>query len=90
MFYVYVLQSDKDGQFYTGYTSKLKDRINEHNLGISKSTSYRKPLTLVYYEASLNRKDAMRRENYLKTTWGKRYIKNRIRNYMIENKGSGT
>ena len=90
MFYVYVLQSRKDGQFYTGYASNLKDRIKEHNLGISKSTSYRQPLTLVYYEACLNRKDAMRRENYLKTTWGKRYIKNRIRNYMLENKDSGT
>jgi len=85
MFYVYVLQSNKDGQFYTGYTSNLKDRIKEHNLGISKSTSYRQPLTLVYYEACLNRKDAMHRENYLKTTWGKRYIKNRIKNYMLEN-----
>jgi putative endonuclease len=90
MFYVYVLQSDKNGHFYTGYTSNLKDRIKEHNLGISKSTSYRQPLTLVYYEASLNRKDALRRENYLKTTWGKRYIKNRIRNYMLENKDSDT
>jgi len=85
MFYVYVLQSNKDGQFYTGYTNNLKDRIKEHNLGISKSTSYRQPLTLVYYEACLNRKDAMHRENYLKTTWGKRYIKNRIKNYMLEN-----
>ena len=91
MFYVYVLHSDKDNKFYTGYTSDLKKRICEHNSGISRSTSFRQPMKLVYYEACLNRKDAMRRERYLKTTWGKRYIKNRIKSYLLlDNKESNT
>ncbi len=59
-------------------------RIEEHNSRISKSTKGRIPLKLVYYEFCLNRKDAMKREKYLKTTWGKRYIKNRIKNYLEE------
>ena len=84
MYYVYVLQSDKDKNFYTGFTTDVKKRVEEHNSGVSKATKGRSPLRLVYYEFCLNYKDAMRRERYLKTTWGKRYIKNRVRNYLQE------
>ncbi|MFH1093700.1 MAG: GIY-YIG nuclease family protein, partial [Candidatus Omnitrophota bacterium] len=30
----------------------------------------------------LNQNDAFHREKYLKTTWGKRYLKNRLKNYL--------
>ncbi|ODS34534.1 MAG: endonuclease containing a URI domain protein [Candidatus Scalindua rubra] len=82
MYYVYVLRNCKDGRFYTGYTADLKRRVAEHKSGILKSTSFRLPVELVYYESSLNIKDAMRREKYLKATWGKRYIRNRIKEYL--------
>jgi putative endonuclease len=85
MYFVYVLQSDKDKRFYTGLTQDLKERIEEHNAGASKATKARIPLKLVYYESCMNYKDATKRERYLKTTWGKRYIKNRIKNYLEEN-----
>ena len=39
------------------------------------STKKRLPVALVYYEACLNQPDATHREKYLKTAWGKRYIK---------------
>jgi putative endonuclease len=51
MHYVYVLISDKDSRFYTGFTNDLKRRVAEHNAGKVRSTSQRMPLTLVYYEA---------------------------------------
>jgi len=86
MYYVYVLQSDRDKKFYTGFTQDLKKRVEEHNSGTSKATKGRIPLKLVYYEFCLNQKDAMGREKYLKTTWGKRYIKNRVKNYLEEMK----
>jgi putative endonuclease len=82
--YVYVLQSDLDKKFYTGITQDLMKRIEEHNSGISKATKTRVPFKLVYYEFCLNHKDAMKRERYLKTAWGKRYINNRITNYLQE------
>lgn len=85
MFYVYVLQSKLDNTFYTGLTRDIKRRLDEHNSGISKSTKGKIPLELVYYEFCLNYKDAMKREKYLKTTWGKRFIKNRIKHYVEEN-----
>ncbi len=81
-YYVYVLQSLKDKQFYVGYTNDLKSRIKEHNNGRVISTRGRRPLKLVYYEACLNQQDATRREKYLKTAWGKRYIKNRLKKYL--------
>jgi len=83
MFYfVYVLKSSKDNKYYTGSTNNLDRRIEEHNSGKVTSTRNRKPFVLVYYEACLNEHDARVREQYLKTAWGKRYIKNRLKNYL--------
>ena len=82
MYYVYVLQSSKDKKFYTGYSKELKQRIEKHNKGLVPATKQRRPLKLVYYEACLSRNDAIEREKYLKTGWGKRYIKNRLRDYL--------
>ena len=84
MYYVYVLFSDRDRKFYTGFTDDLKRRVDEHNAGRVQSTRLRRPLRLVYYEACLNQKDAVHREKYLKTTYGKKYISTRIRKFLIE------
>jgi putative endonuclease len=84
MFYVYVLLSFKDYKFYTGYTDNLKRRIDEHNKGLVASTKYRRPLKLVYYEWSLNKRDAESREKYLKSGMGKRYLNNRLIYYCEE------
>lgn len=82
MFYIYILQSLKDKNFYTGYTKDLKVRLKEHSDGKVNSTKNRQPLKLVYYEACLNQQDATHREKYLKTAWGKRYVKVRLKNYL--------
>jgi len=82
MYYVYVLICKKDGWFYTGYTSDLKKRVNEHNSGKVKSTKNRVPFKLIYFEGCINQKDALHREKYLKTTYGKLYLKNRLKNYL--------
>jgi putative endonuclease len=79
MCYVYVLQSLKDNHWYTGSTNDLKSRFIRHNSGEIESTRHRRPFQLIYYEACLNGHDARLREKYLKTAWGKRYIKNRLR-----------
>jgi putative endonuclease len=82
MYYVYVLQSLQDGKFYVGYTKDLKERLKSHNLGKVTSTRNRVPLKLIYYEACIDQKDALHRERYLKTAYGKRYIKNRLKEYL--------
>ncbi|MBZ5537836.1 MAG: GIY-YIG nuclease family protein [Acidobacteriia bacterium] len=43
MFSVYVLRSVTTGRFYTGYTSDLSHRIEQHNRGITKSTKHDGP-----------------------------------------------
>jgi putative endonuclease len=84
MFYVYVLLSEKDNRFYTGYTADLEKRIEEHMNGKVLSTKNRLPVKLVYFEASLNQNDALHREKYLKSTYGKRYLRNRIKHFLSE------
>jgi len=81
VFYVYVLQSKKDGNLYVGYTEDLVKRLKQHNKGAVESTKYRRRLVLIYYEACIEQRDALRREKYLKTAYGKRYIRNRLREY---------
>ncbi|MFZ3020281.1 MAG: GIY-YIG nuclease family protein [Minisyncoccia bacterium] len=78
MYYVYVLRSPK--QFYIGSTSDLKKRFSEHQNNRSVATKNRGQWKLVYYEASESKSDSLHREIYLKTAWGKRYIKQRIKN----------
>ena len=78
-FYIYVLANQKDGKFYTGVTNTLKRRFEQHNAGLVFSMKHRVPLKLVYFEACLDKHDAYRREKYLKTGMGKRFLKNRLK-----------
>lgn len=78
-YYTYILLSQKDGDFYTGSTNNLKKRVEEHNKGLVLSTNNRLPFKLIYLEGCLNREDAYRREKYLKSGMGKRFIRNRLK-----------
>jgi len=66
--------------FITGFTSDIEKRLTEHDSGKVSSTRRRIPFELVYFEFCLNRSDALHREKYLKTTYGKRYLKTRLKN----------
>jgi len=79
-YYTYVLQSLKDDFFYVGFTKDLDSRLKKHSNGHVLSTIKRRPFELIYYEVCFNKDDAIHREKYLKTTYGRRYIKNRIKN----------
>lgn len=81
MFYTYVLHSLKDGNLYVGYTKDLNLRFEQHQKGQVESTMNRRPLELIYYEACLTQADALKREKYLKTHYGRMFIKNRLKSY---------
>ena len=70
-YYVYNFVSLKDKKFYTGYTSDLKRRLQEHARGEVKSTANRRPLILVHYEYFINKGDAEAREVFLKSGFGR-------------------
>ncbi|PIR82466.1 excinuclease ABC subunit C [Candidatus Kaiserbacteria bacterium CG10_big_fil_rev_8_21_14_0_10_59_10] len=66
MYYVYVLGSERDSRLYIGRTNDLRRRLKKHNNGESFSTAFRRPFTLLYYEAYRDERDAVRREKALK------------------------
>lgn len=74
-YYVYVLKSLKLNWIYVGSTSNLKARFKSHNDKENLSTKNYAPYQLIFYEAYLSRKDALRRESYFKTTKGKTTLK---------------
>jgi putative endonuclease len=82
MYYTYVLRSFKDNQYYTGFTKDLKQRFEQHQKGRIDSTKDRRPLELIYYEACLDQNDATKREKYLKTYYGKMFLKRRLKSYL--------
>ena len=82
-YFVYVLLSLKDGKKYTGYTNDLSSRFEAHQKGKVTSTKHRRPLELIYFEGCLSQEDALKREKYLKTHYGKMYLGNRLKSYFI-------
>ena len=82
MYYAYVLQSKKDNGFYIGFTKNLKLRFEQHTKGQVDSTKNRRPLKLIYYEACLNQEDATKREKYLKTYNGRKFLHKRLKSYL--------
>lgn len=79
-YFVYLLQSERDGSLYVGCTSDLKRRFSEHNQGKSYHTKKYAPWKLLYFEAYRNKNDAFQREHSLKLhAQGLRRLKERLR-----------
>jgi len=81
-YYVYVIRSLKNTELYIGYTTDLRKRFEEHNLGFNFSTKSNRPWQIIHYEAFLDEKDAKRREKYLKTNQGSRLLKRLLKEYL--------
>lgn len=71
-YYVYIIQSEKDGSYYIGSTQDLSERIERHNQGRSQYTKAKRPWKLVYYEEHPSRSAAMKREMEIKRKKGHR------------------
>ncbi|MEA1928441.1 MAG: GIY-YIG nuclease family protein [Candidatus Auribacterota bacterium] len=65
--YVYIVRC-RDGQLYTGITTNLDRRVEEHNRGIGcKYTASRRPVKLVHAEPQPDRSAALKREAEIKS-----------------------
>ncbi len=65
-YFVYIVKCS-DESYYTGVTSNLEKRLNEHNSGVFKGyTSLRLPVELVYSNRFTNVNDAIRAEKQIK------------------------
>jgi putative endonuclease len=82
MLYVYLLESLKDKSWYIGFTEDLKDRFKRHNRGENKYTRSKKPWKLIYYEAYVDKQDALKREKFLKSGSGRKFLKKQLTNYL--------
>ena len=69
-------------QLYTGFTTDLDRRVKEHVAGGVRSTEDRGPVELIHYEVYGLESDARRREAFLKTTEGKRLLRQQIRDIL--------
>lgn len=74
-YYVYTLLSLKDKKFYTGLTTNLRNRLQQHARGEVKSTKDRRPLKLIHYEYFIDKDDAKTREIFLKSGFGRNQLK---------------
>ena len=68
MYFVYIIKSLKYNRHYIGFTENLNERLRRHNKGDVKSTKFYGPWKLVYFEKFDNKKDARKREIFLKKT----------------------
>jgi len=75
MNYIYVLRSLKTGKQYIGYTAKNpQQRLTEHNSGTNSFTRQNRPFELVYTEDFKDEQSARKRERFLKTGQGRRFL----------------
>ena len=82
MYYLYILLLKND-KLYTGTSENLKRRFSEHVKGKVESTKNSRPVKLIHYEAYILKSDAERREKFLKTTEGKRLLRQQIRDILL-------
>ena len=80
MFTVYILYSAKFNQIYIGYTSDLPNRFLSHNeLATKGHTIKYRPWVIAHTEEFETKTEAIKRENYLKSTLGRKFARNIIR-----------
>ena len=78
MIKVCVLYSEKFARGYVGMTSDLRRRLDEHNMGRTKSTKAFIPWELIYSESFEDYEEARKREKYLKSAAGRRFLKPKL------------
>jgi putative endonuclease len=79
MFRVYVLRSLKNKKRYIGQTSKdVFNRLLEHNRNCNKWTKENGPFKLIYFEEYESRKEAIKREHFLKSGQGRKWLDENI------------
>ena len=81
MYTVYVLHSSKFDKIYIGHSSNLTERMKSHNeLGSKGWTVKYRPWKLIYTEEYATKSEAMKREKQLKTSAGRRWIRENLLN----------
>ena len=75
MYFVYVILSLRRNYIYVGLTSSVERRFEQHQVGKEATTAPYRPFQLLLAEQYETRREARRREKYLKSGIGKEWIK---------------
>ena len=80
MAFVYVLKSLKNGKRYIGSTNWTpEERLKKHNYGSNIFTKRNKPFELIYKEEYSDITEARKRENFLKSGVGRKYLNEHLK-----------
>jgi len=80
MISVYVLESLRDEVWYTGIAKDAENRLHEHNTGKNRFTKGHQPWKIIYTEDHPDWGSARKREKYLKSAAGKKWLKKYLNN----------
>jgi len=78
-YYVYVLFSLKDRLLYIGSTKDLVQRLRRHKVGKVRATKLRRPIQLIHYEYFIDKNEALAREKFLKSGFGRNELKKALK-----------
>jgi len=79
MYHIYVLRSLKNNKRYIGYTSKdVLERLKDHHQSSNKWTRQNGPFKLIYSEAYDEKHSAVRRERFLKSGQGRKWLDDNV------------
>ncbi|RKY37543.1 MAG: GIY-YIG nuclease family protein [Candidatus Omnitrophota bacterium] len=78
MYFVYILLSKRFKKLYIGSSASPDKRLASHNAGRVVSTKKYRPYERIFLETHKDRISAEKRERYLKSGWGRRWIKKNL------------
>ena len=74
MYTLYILHSKSVDRYYVGYTNNIVRRLSEHNRVKGKYTDIGIPWIIVYSECFATKKEAMKRERFIKGRKSKKFL----------------
>jgi len=74
-YFVYILKSKSARKSYVGMTNDVDRRLAEHNSGKHFYTKRYLPWEMIYSESCGNLESARKREKYLKSATGRKFLK---------------
>jgi predicted GIY-YIG superfamily endonuclease len=78
MYFVYILQSQKDESLYVGSTENVKQRLADHNGGKAKYSSSKRPYILKWFCTFPSKRQALAFEKYLKQGSGHAFARKHL------------
>ncbi|MDA3893855.1 MAG: GIY-YIG nuclease family protein [Salinivirgaceae bacterium] len=79
MFYIYIIYSEQLNKYYVGYSSDIRQRLNQHNCHHKGFTGSASDWRLMYSESYEMELDARKREKQIKSWKSRRKIEELIK-----------